>query len=493
MPVFLSQISIIPVFRKDVCIQMINGKKIKKFISFAAAAALILSFASGCNGGAGTEAEEEISLNTINRTESDVTSSGNAEESGSQTRALTADEDYYSTFTGSDITGSDGNALASAPDETLSSEQMQAINDAMTAPPVTAVTNPPVVVPAPSVKREDKYAYNQLSQDEKYLYDAIVENVERMNGKVPNASFLETEYWARIYGLVYNQEPQLFWMAPTLRTGRLFYTETDHEKINAMQSQIDSSVSKLMAEINGKASAYDKLLVIHDYLVYNCTFTMDESDPYTTTIYNAFKNGTSGQGSIQCAGYARTVQYLCDMAGIKCMTVTGINEKGSSHAWNVVDVDGKWYNMDVTWDDPILEKTDVTNNGYAFFLATDSQILEITHFKHNQLIFSTGESLTYFAPPACNDAAMNYFVKNGLVCNDEASADSALKAGLENAAGKKLRTVQVKCGSKAVYDAIKGKLSSYQTFAKEKNSSVKGIADNCKDSMLLIDVAVVYE
>ena len=50
-----------------------------------------------------------------------------------------------------------------------------------------------------------------------------------------------------------------------------------------------------------------------------------------------------------CAGYARAFQFLLQQYGIPCYLCVGY--AGEPHAWNIVCLDGKYYNVDVTWDD----------------------------------------------------------------------------------------------------------------------------------------------
>ena len=55
-----------------------------------------------------------------------------------------------------------------------------------------------------------------------------------------------------------------------------------------------------------------------------------------------------------CEAYAKTYDYFCELMGIECITVTGMGGEGSNmggHAWNIVKIDGEWYNVDATWED----------------------------------------------------------------------------------------------------------------------------------------------
>ena len=82
-----------------------------------------------------------------------------------------------------------------------------------------------------------------------------------------------------------------------------------------------------------------------------------------------------------CQGYAEAFELLCYKAGIQAYMIygeAGNSEDGwQSHAWNVVNIDGNWYQIDCTWDDPMMNGqvvTDGSNITYAYFLLTDSEM-----------------------------------------------------------------------------------------------------------------------
>ena len=57
-----------------------------------------------------------------------------------------------------------------------------------------------------------------------------------------------------------------------------------------------------------------------------------------------------------CAGYAKAYQLILNRMGIECGYITGnaVNDMVSGpHAWNYVRLDGNYYQVDVTWDDPL--------------------------------------------------------------------------------------------------------------------------------------------
>lgn len=102
-------------------------------------------------------------------------------------------------------------------------------------------------------------------------------------------------------------------------------------------------------------SDYEKELALHDYVVNNSKYDKRlftgnmPSESYTD--YGILVKGTG-----VCAGYARALYRLLNMANIECIYVTGYgnDETGSvAHAWNIVKIEGEYYHLDATWDDPV--------------------------------------------------------------------------------------------------------------------------------------------
>ncbi len=459
---------------------MKNTRKKYALLALLMAASMLTT---ACGGDSSTSEETSVSINVIG--DGAMTDNG-----ASLNQTEPAETAVVTDANGEAVTGVGGNVITEvvgteAPSsETLSEEDILA-----------AMTTPSEEKPQININQNAgvRYAYETLTDREKELYDMIYQGVSELRYKICPEDAYTIEEWVKIYGLVYNQEPELFYMGSKIKVGKLFYLTKDTEVINQMQKDIDAVADKLVSEANGKSTTFDKLKVFHDYLVLNSTFELSEegSYEYNSSIYNAFGSGEA-QGNIQCAGYAKAVQYLCDKIGISCMVVTGETEQGQTHAWNVVDVDGVWYNLDCTWDDPILKTANYKNIRYNYFLVPDKYIEDLTHFHKSQKKMSSGDYITYFEPPACTETAQNYFVKNGLVYSDFASAEAAIKAEIERAAKDGSRTAQITVATADLYDQIFDARMSYNDYAKTFDG-VKGLSDECNKNMLLIEFDVIYQ
>ncbi len=345
------------------------------------------------------------------------------------------------------------------------------------------VTDKAPVLTEYNVDYKTRYGYNTLNEQEKALYAQILEAVKSVKTKVPVDDSVTDEMWIKVYGVLYMQEPELFWLTSAkVVKGKLWYWETDPELIASMQKDITAKASEVLAQAEGK-DTFGKLKVFHDYICLNNDFVKEEG--FNQTIYGGFVKGT-----IQCEGYAKTMQYLCDMAGIESMVIVGSNEANDTHAWNVVKVDGEWYNLDCTWDDPILTEVDKTNVRYRYFLVPDEWIHNKSHFNVNKKI--SGTQLTYFTPPACTATKMNYFNVTNQLYTDTASADSALKAKMKETASNKLRAAEIRVSDKSIYDSITANLKDYASWIKNENSAVKSVSSNCDPNTLVIELDLIY-
>lgn len=151
----------------------------------------------------------------------------------------------------------------------------------------------------------------------------------------------------------------------------------DAEDIISMREQLNEKADEIIsAIIKPGMSDYQKELAIHDYIVRNARY--DRDNYYKGTIpkldYTAYGILVDGVGV--CEGYAKAMTLLSSKAGIESIIVTGeafSNEQNGSaenHAWNIVKIDGHYYQVDTTWDDYDYGNT----VDYDYFNITDSQM-----------------------------------------------------------------------------------------------------------------------
>ena len=121
-------------------------------------------------------------------------------------------------------------------------------------------------------------------------------------------------------------------------------------------------LERLSERLKGK-SDYDSVLKVHDYLIEHFEYDYSTKMANHTDI-DGFKDGV-----MVCSGYSLAAYYLLNKAGVETRLITGYGGDGeptNNHMWNIVMVDGNWYNLDVTWDDRGGE-----NKSYDYFLKSD--------------------------------------------------------------------------------------------------------------------------
>lgn len=144
---------------------------------------------------------------------------------------------------------------------------------------------------------------------------------------------------------------------------------------------VDNSIIENIIEehIEQSMSDYDKIKSIHDYIIVNTVYDTENFKNNSIPDINYTAKGVFEKGIAVCRGYAEAFQMLMDELNIECQIITGYAED-TTHAWNVVKLDGQWYHIDTTFDDPIDESGESIENPYSnlrydYFLVNDEQIL----------------------------------------------------------------------------------------------------------------------
>ncbi len=207
------------------------------------------------------------------------------------------------------------------------------------------------------------------------------------------------------------------WTACTLTLSYVDSPETIREWRTETEDQVISLCGSLFAL---DMPDYQKELLIHDYIIENCTY-QDSSD--SKAQYTAY--GCLVQGEAVCEGYAESARLLFQAAGLDCYYVEGAGTS-ANHAWNCVQIDGQYYWVDLTWDDPVPEDGEEETLDHSYFNLTDSQ-LNVDH------------SWQYAEYPSCVSTTWNYAaVKEAL----EAEAESEEETTYSDYSAKNVTTLE---------------------------------------------------
>lgn len=150
----------------------------------------------------------------------------------------------------------------------------------------------------------------------------------------------------------------------TVKTKKVY----NEKQIQVIKDYINSFIAE---NINETMSNYDKIKVFHDYIINNTVYDEDNTEN-SYTAYNLITTGKS-----ICGGYSDIMSIYLNTIGIQNYKITSPN-----HIWNLVKLDGIWYHIDATWDDPVASdgKQYLIHN---FFMISTSELLNLDRIEHN--------------------------------------------------------------------------------------------------------------
>lgn len=158
-------------------------------------------------------------------------------------------------------------------------------------------------------------------------------------------------FWLGAYKLSYSYSYRVSGGVYTLSVSSITCTMQYDTAVYADKASVTDYYTRMMAafdafEVKGY-TRYEKVKSIHDTIAkqvsYDYEFTNGTAHEPTSVFLEPFLP--------VCEGYAEAFKMLCDREGIPCVIVVGKSGDGG-HAWNYVKMeDGKWYAVDLTWDD----------------------------------------------------------------------------------------------------------------------------------------------
>ncbi len=246
-----------------------------------------------------------------------------------------------------------------------------------------------------------KYAYSTLTSKQKKLYAEIFKCVAAhkesvdVSGLGCNATDLEKAFYAMDY-----ENPQFFWLASGYSYGyysgsmvNTVYPTYARSVTDAaiIRPQLEAAAKELVDEAAKLPTDFDRIKLFHDAIVNRTTYRSEGGE------YKRDADGPLVSGYALCEGYSKAFAYLCQLSGIECFCVSGTSS--GAHMWNIVKIDGKWCQMDVTFDDPTGATPTLE---YNYFCLSDEQMLK-DHTYDNP-----------FTVPECTTTKYNYYKASGI-------------------------------------------------------------------------------
>ena len=308
---------------------------------------------------------------------------------------------------------------------------------------------------AAGASQSGRYAYEQLSSEEKTLYKQIYLSLSECSEAI-KADTLSPETLNKVFQCVMMDHPEIFWVNGYTHIRyvrgesleaigfRGSYT-MDSSMIALRKEVIEAKISEILSGMPG-GDDYSKIKYVYEYIISHTEYDLNSED--NQNIYSVFINGRS-----VCQGYAKAAQLLLNRAGIRCALVTGTTLGGEAHAWNLVYSDGAYYYVDPTWGDASY-KTAEGETGRLPSMTYD--YLCVPSYE----LFRTHTPDTVVPLPECNSLRDNYYVREGAYFT--MVNEGQLSGLFDSAAATGREYITVKCSDMAVYEAMRQHLLTEQ-------------------------------
>lgn len=243
--------------------------------------------------------------------------------------------------------------------------------------------------------------YKEFQQSHQGAIDKLARGMWNLETNISIREFaIPKEDIEMMFTVLMNTHPELFYVSRSYRYytvkingtscvsrvtpvwGRLLYNE-DGSYSGQEETFTDSQVMQMRSEFRNRAqwyldkvddsmSDFKKALILHDELILNSSYLL------TGETYDLMVNGYG-----KCYGYSEAYSYLLEQVGIKSEI---IESDPMFHQWNKVEIDGKYYHVDVTWDDPVPDQIGFADHRY--FMLSDSAIenLPKPHYEYTSSI-----------------------------------------------------------------------------------------------------------
>lgn len=260
----------------------------------------------------------------------------------------------------------------------------------------------------------DRYYYHQLNKKEQAIYKAFYNGVmvHKEIIPIPARGEFSQESFERIFMAITRDNPLIYFLnqsACSIATDifghiaicpQYFFTK---EKIKEYNRKIEKVVNELAVQLNLlECTDYEKELRIHDWICQNIEYDYEGTNKDKVSRVIASHNilGIFAYHKAQCEGIAKAIKVLLNAVDVKCIVVTGaatIGKQNVPHAWNIVNIDGEPYQLDVTWDIGAVEQNK-KHIAYDYFNLTD-ELMNQDHKADSKL-------------PDCRSRFANYYVQN---------------------------------------------------------------------------------
>lgn len=145
-----------------------------------------------------------------------------------------------------------------------------------------------------------------------------------------------------------------------------FNIEVDYFTTLEQKNQVNEKVDEIISSFGftETTTEYEKVKTIYNYICETVVYADDLTDDVMYTAWSALFNNEA-----VCQGYSQLFYKMAEEVGLDVRIVPGVGTvSGENHGWNIVKIEDKYYNVDVTWDATRKQ----AGHEYKYFLKNDN-------------------------------------------------------------------------------------------------------------------------
>lgn len=233
------------------------------------------------------------------------------------------------------------------------------------------------------------FYYNNLSKEEKEVYNEYINAFLNMNDKILLKERLTLKSERKVYEAITKDHPEIFYI-PT-RKCRLFLIDNKvdicefeypytKEKIDELTPLFEDKINNIISKAKEYNTDYEKIKYIHDSLIDLGEYLETDSNFLELAESNDYQSIVSilTTGKTVCCGYTKLFQIIMNRLGYKTISLNDSSYiENNGHIWNAIYFENEWLYIDVTWDDNDYNQYLYFLNNYDTFYKTHTKITEI--------------------------------------------------------------------------------------------------------------------
>lgn len=156
------------------------------------------------------------------------------------------------------------------------------------------------------------------------------------------------------------------------------------------QNELNKIIEDIMNEIiTQDMTLKEKIKAIHDFIIDNSVYDEERADAIKNNKQLNLQEpshkavGPLMKGKALCSGYSDAMSLFLNKLGVKNYKISSAN-----HVWNFVQIDGNWYHLDLTWDDPVVStKENLLLHDFFLITTEDLQKIDLTQHEFDKTIY----------------------------------------------------------------------------------------------------------